>query len=98
MEQNVVKIKIVDTISNNSTIVGLEDLQAVPEEIKNIIQTVFPNSQLIFIGDIYSKLSLEMLYKTAKTVYGLVGQSLEWRITDKIPESLDLSAYLLLKS
>jgi len=98
MEQNVVKIKIVDTISNNSTIVGLEDLQSVPEEIKNIIHTVFPNSQLIFIGDIHSKLSLEMLYKIAKMVHELVGQSLEWRITDKIPESLYLSAYLLLKS
>ena len=98
MEQDVIKIKIIDTINNKSTIVELGDLQSVPENIKKIIQTVFTKSQLIFIGDTNSKLSIEMLYKIAKTVYGIVGQSLEWRITDIMPKPMDLSAYLVLRN
>lgn len=98
MEQDIVKIKIIDSINNRSTIVELVDLQSVPEDIKKIIQTVFTKSQLIFIGDTNSKLSIEMLYKIAKTVYVIVGKSLEYRITDKMPESMDLSAYLVLRN
>jgi len=97
MEQDVIKIKIIDTINNKSTIVELGDLQSVPEDIKNIIQTVFTKSQLIFIGDTNSRLSIEVFYKIAKTVHGIVGQSLEWRITDIMPKPMDLSAYLVLR-
>lgn len=98
MEQDVIKIKIIDTINNKSTIVELGDLQSVPEDIKNIIQTVFTKSQLIFIGDTNSRLSIEVFYKIAKTVHGIVGQSLEWRITDIMPKPMGLSAYLLLRN
>ena len=98
MEQDVIKIKIIDVINNKSTIVELRDLQSVPEDIKNIIQTVFTKSQLIFIGDTNSRLSIEVFYKIAKTVHGIVGQSLEWRITDIMPKPMDLSAYLVLRN
>ncbi len=98
MEQDIIKIKIIDTINNRSTIVELGDLMSVPEDIKKIIQTVFTKSQLIFIGDTNSKLSIEILYKIAKTVHGIVGQSLEWRIMDIMPKPMDLSAYLLLRN
>ena len=97
MDQVVIKIKIIDTIANKTAIVELADLQSIPEDIKKIIQTVFTESHLIFIGDVNSKLSVEMLYKIAKTVSGIVGKSLEYRITDKMPESKDLSAYLVLR-
>lgn len=98
MEQDIIRIKIIDTINNKSTIVELRDLQSVPENIKKIIQTVFTKSQLIFIGDTNSKLRIEKLNKIAKTVSDIVGQSLEWRITDKMPKYMDLSAYLLLRN
>ena len=97
MEQNAIKVKIIDVINNKSTIVELRDLQSVPEDIKKIIQIVFTKSQLIFIGNTNSKLSIEMFYNIAKTVHGIVGQSLEWRITDIMPKPMDLSAYLLLR-
>jgi hypothetical protein len=97
MEQDVIKIKIIDTIANKTTIVEFADLQSIPEDIKKIIQTVFTESHLIFIGDVNSKLSVEMLYKIAKTVSEIVGKSLEYRITDKIQESMDLTAYLVLR-
>ena len=98
MVQDIIKIKIIDLINNKSTIVELRDLQSVPEDIKKIIQIVFTKSQLIFIGNTNSKLSIEMFYNIAKTVHGIVGQSLEWRITDIMPKSMDLSAYLVLRN
>jgi len=97
MEQDVIKIKIIDTIANKTTIVEFAELQSIPEDIKKITQMTFTESHLIFIGDVNSKLSVEMLYKIAKTVRGIVGSSLEYRITDKRPKSNDLSAYLVLK-
>jgi hypothetical protein len=101
MGQEIIKIKIIDTIDNKTTIVELTDLQSLPENIKKIIQTVFPESLLIFVGKINSKLSVETLYKIAQTVHKIVGESLEWKIADKIPESMEaegLSAYLLLRT
>lgn len=97
MEQDVIKIKIIDTIRNKSTIVELSDLQTVPEDIKIIIRTIFTKSQLIFIGDSNSMFIVQNHFKIAKAVQAIVGQSLEWRITDKIPNSMDLGAYLVLR-
>jgi hypothetical protein len=72
MAQEIIKIKIIDTVDNKTTIVELTDLQSLPENIKKIIQTVFPASLLIFVGKINSKLSVETLYKIAQTVHKIV--------------------------
>ena len=100
MEQEIVKIKIINTKDNLSTIAKLTDLETLPDNLKEIVHRVFPESLLIFIGDKNSQLSIETLFRIVKAAHNVVGNSLEWRITDKKPHSMDLeglSAYLILK-
>jgi hypothetical protein len=79
----------------------LADLQSLSDNLKKIIKKEFPESLLLFVGDRNSKLSTETLFKIAQTAHNIIGESLEWRITDKTPKSMaleGLSAYLILKA
>jgi hypothetical protein len=100
MKQEIVKIKIIDTAEKQAVIMELTDLENLSDNLKEIIHKAFPESLLIFVGDKNSQLSFETLFRIAKAVHDIVGDSLEWRITDKKPQSMDLeglSAYLILK-
>ena len=100
MKQEIVKIKVIDAEENRAVIVELPDMENLSGKLKEIIHRVFPQSLLIFVGDKNSRLSFETLFKIAKAAHNIVGDSLEWCITDKKPQSMDLeglSAYLILK-
>ena len=100
MKQETVKIKIIDTAEKQAVIVELTELENLSDNLKEIVNKAFPESLLVFVGDKNSQLSFETLFKIAQAVHNIVGDSLEWRITDKKPQSMDLeglSAYLILK-
>jgi len=100
MKQEIVKIKVIDTVGKQAVIIELTDLENLSDNLKKLIHKVFPQSLLIFVGNKNSQLSFETLFRIAQVVHNIVGDSLEWRITDKKPQSMDLeglSAYLILK-
>ena len=100
MKQEVVKIKVIDTAEKQAVIVELSDLETLSDNLKEVINKAFPESLLIFVGDKNSQLSFETLFKIVRAVHKIVGNSLEWRITDKKPQSMNLeglSAYLILR-
>ena len=102
MEQNeVIKIKIIDESNNQLIVVELDSLQSLSDKIKKILKEEYSESLLIFVGSKNSKLNAETLYKICQAVQKIMGDSLEWKITDKTPKSMeleDLSAYLILKT
>jgi hypothetical protein len=100
MKQEIVKIKVINPEEEQAIIIELTDLENLSNKLKEIINKAFSESLLIFVGDKNSWLSVETLFRIAQTVHNIVGDSLEWRITDKKPQSMDLeglSAYLILK-
>jgi hypothetical protein len=101
MKQEIIKIKVINTTDNTTTIVELADLQSLPEDVKQTMQIAFPASVLFFIAENNSKLSVEALYKIAQAVHKIIGETLEWDVIEKMPkplESLGLSAYLVLRT
>ena len=102
MEQNeVIKIKVINESNKQVAIVELDSLQTLSDKIKKILKEEYSESLLVFVGSRNSKMDVETLYRICQTVQKIMGNSLEWRITDKTPESMeleDLSAYLILKT
>ncbi|KAA6340932.1 hypothetical protein EZS27_011237 [termite gut metagenome] len=100
MEQEIIKIKVINTADDTTTIVELADLQSLSEGVQKTIRTAFPASLLLFVADNHNKLNVEALYKIAQSVHKIIGESLEWDIIEKMPkslESLELCAYLVLR-
>jgi hypothetical protein len=100
METEIVKIKVIDAEAKEVVIVELSDLESLADNIKKTVRENFSESLLIFVGDANSRMSFDTLFRIAKTVRNIVGEELEWKITDKKPQSMELeglSAYLILR-
>ena len=100
MKANITKLKVSDSDGKELAVIELDISNSIEETLKKVIQESYSGCTLIFIGNKDSKLDITTLYETCKAVHSIIGDSLEWSITDTPPDSAekDLDAYLILKN
>ena len=100
MKANIIKLKILDLDSKQSSIVELDASDSIIDVLKAAIRKPYSDSILIFVGNKESNLDITTLYRICQAVRRIAGGAVEWNVIDATLDTTekDLSAYLILKN